>query len=381
MSASTAAPGDDSLVVLDYAELLASPPSPAALAAVARGFGAGGLGLLLVRGVPGYAEARAACLPTAFRFGALPRATQAKYEDAASSYSFGWSHGKEKLEGGRADTAKGSYYANPTHDAPARADEASRWPPFFAPNVWPVEADAPGFEAAFKALGRLLVGTGLLLSRAVDAHVRAQLPAYGDAARGLEALEATVAGSRCAKARLLFYFPAPATGAAGGAAEGAAELGATDVSSWCGWHNDHGALTALASAMYFDADGREIACPDPRAGLFIRSRSGALVRAAIPPDCCAFQCGETLQIASGGLLRATPHCVRAADAAGVSRATMAVFMEPEPLARMSPPAGADVAALLAGAEHLPRGVPTLASRFKIGDSFAEFTTKTLAAYY
>ena len=127
--------------------------------------------------------------------------------------------------------------------------------------------------------------------------------------------------------------------------------------------------------------GNEIACPDPHAGLFIRSRSGALVRAAIPPDCCAFQCGETLQIASGGLLRATPHCVRAANVAGVSRATMAVFMEPEPLARMAAPAGADVAALLAGAEHLPRGVPALASRWSEGDTFADFTAKTLAAYY
>ncbi len=25
---------------------------------------------------------------------------------------------------------------------------------------------------------------------------------------------------------------------------------------WCGWHNDHGLLTGLASAMYFDAEGK-----------------------------------------------------------------------------------------------------------------------------
>jgi isopenicillin N synthase-like dioxygenase len=135
--------------------------------------------------------------------------------------------------------------------------------------------------------------------------------------------------------------------------------------------------------MYFDdASGREIACPDPRAGLYIKARSGALVKAAIPPDCCAFQCGETLQIASGGVLRATPHCVRAAEnAPGVARATLAVFMEPEPLARMAAPLGTDAAALLAGAEHLPRGVPPLGSRWAEGDSFADFTEKTLKSYY
>ena len=25
---------------------------------------------------------------------------------------------------------------------------------------------------------------------------------------------------------------------------------------WCGWHNDHGTLTGLASAMYLDQDGK-----------------------------------------------------------------------------------------------------------------------------
>ena len=30
----------------------------------------------------------------------------------------------------------------------------------------------------------------------------------------------------------------------------------------------------------------------------------------IPDDCLALQCGETAQMFSGGLLRATPHCVR-----------------------------------------------------------------------
>lgn len=25
---------------------------------------------------------------------------------------------------------------------------------------------------------------------------------------------------------------------------------------WCGWHNDHGTLTGLTSAMYFDSEGK-----------------------------------------------------------------------------------------------------------------------------
>lgn len=43
-----------------------------------------------------------------------------KYVHAKSVYSFGWSHGKEKLEG-KPDIAKGSFYFNPIHDRPVRA--------------------------------------------------------------------------------------------------------------------------------------------------------------------------------------------------------------------------------------------------------------------
>ncbi len=37
-------------------------------------------------------------------------------------------------------------------------------------------------------------------------------------------------------------------------------------SSWCGWHNDHGSLTGLTSAMYMDADGNVVENTDPSAG-------------------------------------------------------------------------------------------------------------------
>lgn len=42
--------------------------------------------------------------------------------------------------------------------------------------------------------------------------------------------------------RLLHYFPFSQKGASQG--------------DWCGWHNDHGALTALTSAMYIDESGK-----------------------------------------------------------------------------------------------------------------------------
>jgi isopenicillin N synthase-like dioxygenase len=59
--------------------------------------------------------------------------------------------------------------------------------------------------------------------------------------------------------------------------------------------------------------------------------------------------GQVMAIQSGGLLRATPHCVRAAAAGepGVSRNTFAVFMQPETsMPLQAPQAAAALGALL-----------------------------------
>lgn len=136
--------------------------------------------------------------------------------------------------------------------------------------------------------------------------------------------------------------------------------------------------------MYFDASGKEIPCPDPKAGLYIRTRTGVTCRVVVPSDCLAFQIGETAQVHSGGILQATPHCVRAAAVAGVSRGTLAVFMEPEWHCAMDAPPAADKDRILRGArgELLPRGVPQLVDRWDgAGQDFGGFSHKTLSLYY
>ena len=44
----------------------------------------------------------------------------------------------------------------------------------------------------------------------------------------------------------------------------------------------------LTRAMYMDDLGREVACPDPRAGLYVRNRTGQVVKVDIPQDHIAF---------------------------------------------------------------------------------------------
>lgn len=86
--------------------------------------------------------------------------------------------------------------------------------------------------------------------------------------------------------------------------------------------------------MYLQEYGQEptiIPPPSLTSGLYIRTRGGVLTKVSIPPDCLAFQTGEALEIATGGKLRATPHCVRVGtkpSAQMISRETFALFMQP-----------------------------------------------------
>ncbi len=69
---------------------------------------------------------------------------------AQSSFSFGWSHGKEIMNG-KPDFAKGSYYNNPMTNTPASCSEegySSKYPFYGFPNIWPTTA-LPDLESAF----------------------------------------------------------------------------------------------------------------------------------------------------------------------------------------------------------------------------------------
>ncbi len=353
------------VVELRYEDLLAGVDVSAS---IEEAYGFNGIGLLTVSGVPGLLEARANLLPLARRFALLDVEIQKKYEDKNSFYSFGWSLGKEKLEG-KPDTAKGSYYANPQYDKPVDDEEIiKKYPGFVSPNIWPTE-EIPEFEAHFKCLGQLIVSVGKLIARHCDAYVKSKIPSYTEGR-----LQRIIETSVCCKARLLHYYPA---------ATSTSETDSEDFSSWCGWHNDHGSLTGLTSAMYFDERGMETANSDPSAGLYIRGRHGELIKAAFPADRLAFQIGETAQIHSGGVLQATPHAVRGSRDPTVCRDTFAVFMEPNWTEPMDIPVGvtADDAQSQLAAKSLPKGVPPLSSRWKADQSFGNFTDITLASYY
>ena len=243
--------------------------------AIQTAFGADGLGIILIRGVEGLSGLRLRLLKLAHALAYLP--DKATIEDTTSNFSFGWSHGKEKLEDGRLDTHKGSFYANPCLDDPSGGDLclSNSHPAYLRPNLWPTSS-LPQLEPAFKNLGQLIVNVGAELVGHCDL--------YTSTACGFDrgCLIDSISSSKNHKARLLYYFP-PVPSDTSEAWEG---------HHWCGWHLDHGSITGLTSAIYFNEAGEEVPNPDPSAGLYIRDRSGSVVKALIPADCLAFQMGE-----------------------------------------------------------------------------------------
>jgi isopenicillin N synthase-like dioxygenase len=342
--------------VVRYAELAAGSLS----GAIKEAYGSEGRGILFVQGTPGFAEARARLLPLIWRLGRLPAQTLRQYERPDLYHSIGWSKGFEKFKG-KYDTAKGSFYFRTPADKGVKpegeyTEEEVRL--FTCENRWP--QDVAEFEAATKAAAGLMTETAAQLSRHIDSYVASQVGSYP-----AQFLEQVVRQGRDHIGRVLHYYPV----------ESKAEL----AEDWCGWHNDHSCLTALMPAAFYDQQGRQFKPQGADGGLFTMTRGGDKVRIAIPEDCMAFQTGETLQIVSGGVVQATPHCVVSFEdvvGKGISRETLAIFHQPGADLRLRIPKECDAAKTL---ENRPL-IPPIGSRFRPEMTFAEFTIKTISSY-
>lgn len=306
-------------------------------------FGPDSLGILVVKDVPKeFHDLRRQALSFSSHLGNLSEKELASLENAKAKYLTGWSLGKETLKNGQPDALKGSYYANCAFyvdraldcAAPTADYNVDNFPEYLSPNVWPSQAVLPGFRPAVEGLCRTIIDVAVLVARACDRFAQQEIAGYP--AGGY--LENMVRTSTTTKARLLHYYPA-----AGG------EVGASgDDDDWCATHLDHGCLTGLTSAMFVDEEAAGLepgggasspvgaldelaASPDPRAGLYIQSRTGQTVQVKIPRDCIAFQTGEALERITEGKFKAVPHFVRGARTDGmerVARNTLAVFTQP-----------------------------------------------------
>lgn len=413
-------PAKADVVCIQYSDLASATSAGADISnLIEKAFGSNpsSLGIVAITDVPKLPPLRRRLLPLAQKLATLSPAQLEEVTAPEAGYQVGWSHGREKLEGDKPDFSKGSFYANPltedlteamierrgyqrerqnhngSHAIDSNMEELLSWdesfqcietddelralaksnPAFFAPNVWP-SSHLPDLEAAFFEVGQLVHEVGTLVAKCCDSYVSSRCPGYEPK------LAKIVCHSKCCKARLLHYFACTDSVHDD---NNKTSTGDTQFSNWCGWHNDHGSLTGLLPAMYLDSNGNIVDCPDPEAGLYIKSRNGAIVHAKIPNNALAFQVGETMQIHTGGCLQATPHAVRGCKGGGISRETFAVFMEPEYHSSMQLPNGRTLehTQCIEAERYLPRNVRTLSSRWKPGMNFGEFSDATFAAFH
>lgn len=332
-------------------------------------WGPGSLGVVAVRGIPGWEDLYRPVLKLSHTLAHLPPDSLKALEDEASMYNAGWSHGKEKL-GDKPDFAKGSFYFNPLSDTPGTEDDMAKFPWALPKNRWPKEI--PELERKCKDLGKVMQEVIGFLGEQVDHVMASKVKTY------TANLGKTLRETNKCKGRLLYYFPPKETVAPGG----------NDVSEdgWIGWHNDSGFMTGLTPDLFVDdADGSEIENPDPEgAGLWIVDRDGAAVRVKIPKDCMAIQVGECTQVVTGGEFVATPHCVRGCRpqyCAGrkVARVSCPCFVDTHPTFELRIPDGFSSEAMLA--KGVSSKVPPLAERWEPGQSFGDFLGATFKRYY
>lgn len=391
--------GDGDIVIVDYVDLIAEEeeskggggrrPSVDLTSQLYAAFGGpNSKGLLAIRGVPDFVEARDAFLPLAHPLARLPPDyLDSHLTDPSSLYNAGWSHGREKLKAhGPPDLSKGSFYFNPLTDEPGTPEERARHPASYPRNVWPDDGRMPGFEEGGKRLGRIMHGAVVALARHIDTYAaqRAREEEGREYPRTL--LHDAMRRTDKAKGRLLYYFPLDGDDISGGDAE-EDEPQAPAEDSWIGWHNDSGFLTALAGDLYIDHDtGRRLnpSEVDPEAGLYVVDRTGGTVKVDMPPDCLAVQIGECTQIVTGGAVVATPHCVRGARSKGVARIACPCFIDAPPSFPLRSPGGGGgggrerVLSVGLGKDR----VPPLDDRWtEEGVPFGDFLAETFKRYY
>ena len=217
-------------------------------------FGFDGIGLAIVKNIPGYIEARQRLLPLAHQLANLQQEKLHKLERPEAFYAIGWSHGKEQF-GGKYDFSKGSFYSNPIYEKSKNNPEVEKVGAI--PNVWPKE-DLPDLEHAVKNLGKTMAHTQKYLAYHLDKYISKNVSGFEPGQFHRMITETTQYSGR-----LLHYFASKNYYLINFHMEIAHNKQSDDnkiEDNWCGWHNDHSALTALTSALYIGQNGKSKLC-------------------------------------------------------------------------------------------------------------------------
>eukprot|EP00535_Pseudo-nitzschia_heimii_P009620 CAMPEP_0197192616 /NCGR_PEP_ID=MMETSP1423-20130617/25343_1 /TAXON_ID=476441 /ORGANISM="Pseudo-nitzschia heimii, Strain UNC1101" /LENGTH=364 /DNA_ID=CAMNT_0042645537 /DNA_START=36 /DNA_END=1126 /DNA_ORIENTATION=+ len=351
------------LVIVDFEELTSSVHKNNLIQEkIESAFGSDGIGIIGIRNVPGFVQAKVELLSLAHPLAHLPEQELKELEAPEVLYNTGWSHGKEKLKHGILDWNKASFYFNPLTDTPGTKEERKKFPLSYPPNRWPKTESLPSFKEAAQRLGVLMKCVAVQLSKQIDICALSRNDSYEPGT-----LYNSLVNTEKVKGRLLFYYPLAEKDGKENLTQNHSE------DSWIGWHNDSGFLTCLSGGIFMEPDGKILpSSPCNDAGLYI-DKNNQVIKIELPSDCMAIQIGECTQILTGGAVTATPHCVKGAP--DVARTSFACFIDTPPTFPLRAPPTQQYSSLRHIAFSSPR-VPPLNKRWHDGILFGEFLEKT-----
>jgi hypothetical protein len=381
------------------------------------------LGFLEITDLPSdMVRLRKKLLPKASKLANLSSKELMSLERPDTGYSIGWSHGKESFRNvgndddtRRYDTAKGSFYMNPFTSSSSNDDNDNNKNnnnndsvPAVV-NVYPPSLQ-PYLEEDLLIMTNFMSRVGFWIAILCDLYLYEEQHQqqcafdhddsnkHNNTYPSLSSFDnnewmvynSLKLGKTAAKARLLYYFP-PGQQQHQHQHQQHQQTEEENVENdqvfddWCGWHTDHGSLTALLPGMLCDEEEEDEAgssnnekenhpkkqsassstsSTHSKPGLYIQTNNNngnnndsdevqqqqqqqqtELVHVKLSPNSLGFQLGETLQIMSKGKFIATPHAVKAPPSSPrtilsaddnihsmkkkkIGRASLAVFLQP-----------------------------------------------------
>jgi len=152
----------------------------------------------------------------------------------------------------------------------------------------------------------------------------------------------------------------------------------------CGLHVDHCAFTGLLPSIYFDPSDPSIEVDHGKGLQILPYGSSDLESVELEEDSIGFQIGETAQMLTYGVLRATPHSVQPLstgddNTTSPSRASFALFMQPDPKYEIFLDDQFHDSVLKPN-PNAPQELPDLRHRFSNGMTFAEFAERSFQEF-
>ncbi|OEU23703.1 hypothetical protein FRACYDRAFT_233878 [Fragilariopsis cylindrus CCMP1102] len=371
------------------------------------------LGFLEITDLPSdMVQLRKKLLPKASKLANLSSKELMSLERPDTGYSIGWSHGKESFRNAdnnddtrRYDTSKGSFYMNPfissssNDDSDNKNDNNNNDSVPAVVNVYPPSLQ-PHLEEDLLIMTKFMSRVGLWIAILCDLYLyeeqHQQQCEFDDddinkhnKTYPYPSLSSFDNNEWMVKRQQRQdYFPPGQQQQQQQQQQIEEEHVDNDqvFDDWCGWHTDHGTLTALLPGMLCDEEEEEAgssknekeshpkkqqsassstSSTHSKPGLYIQTNNNhgnnngsdeaqqqqqqqqqsELVHVKLSPNSLGFQLGETLQIMSKGKFIATPHAVKAPPSSPrtitsaddnihsmktkkIGRASLAVFLQP-----------------------------------------------------